>query len=264
MYRAFFFFSLLAITAELSAQDSKWKKWEVQADTLMNRGDFGGALPLYSKVIKSSGLKSKEDYRALYKRSVCHYSIGQLDPALADITKFIDQYPNMLQARILQAFIFRDKQDADRQLEALNQAIQINPGDPNLIKWRAQLQMDKGEYEKGKGDLIQIQSLQDPEVEVYLGVAYYNLGDKGLAIGSINKAIELDATYMPAYLYGGSFSLQEESYELAVKYLDMAIRLDPTNLTALFYKGIALVEMEKLEDGCRLLAQVFNKGQDEA
>ena len=58
------------------AQDPKWKKWETEADTLMNKQDFEGAIKLYSKAIKSSKLKDKSAYPPVYKRAVCYYSIG--------------------------------------------------------------------------------------------------------------------------------------------------------------------------------------------
>nr|HPI79393.1 hypothetical protein [Cyclobacteriaceae bacterium] len=94
--------------------------------------------------------------------------------------------------------------------------------------------------------------------------AYYNLEQVDSAFVSINKAIELEPTYLPAYLYGGSFGLQEGNNELALKYLEVALRLDPENLNALFYKGIALLELDRVDEGCSLLAKAFYAGEDDA
>ncbi|HCR53096.1 MAG TPA: hypothetical protein DIW27_01675, partial [Cytophagales bacterium] len=47
-------------------------------------------------------------------------------------------------------------------------------------------------------------------------------------------------------------------------YLNMALRLDPENLNAQFYKGIALLELDREEEGCRLLAKAFYAGEDDA
>lgn len=247
------------------AQDPKWKKWETEADTLMNKQDFEGAIKLYSKAIKSSKLKDKSDYPPVYKRAVCYYSIGQFEASLKDIESFMVEYPGLFQAHMLKAFIYRESNDTENQLSSLNEAMALQPGDPGLIKWRSSIYLEKGEYEKVKEDLQYVKAIQDdPEVEMYLGFAYYNLEEVDSAFISLNKAIELEPTYLPAYLYGGSFSLQESNNKLALKYLNVALRLDPENLNAQFYKGIALLELDQLEEGCSLLAKAFYAGEDDA
>lgn len=247
------------------AQDPKWKKWETEADTLMNKQDFEGAIKLYSKAIKSSKLKDKSAYPPVYKRAVCYYSIGQFEASLSDIETFMVEYPGLFQAYMLKAFIYRETDDIENQLSALNEAMALQPGDPGLIKWRSSIYLEKGEYEKVREDLQYVKAIQDdPEVEMYLGFAYYNLKQVDSAFIALNKAIELEPTYLPAYLYGGSFSLQESNNELALKYLDVALRLDPENLNAQFYKGIALLELDRVEEGCSLLAKAFYAGEDDA
>lgn len=261
-----FFLTVFALLSFIGfSQDQKWKKWEVEADTLMNHQDFEGALKLYTKVIKASKLKDKAAFPSLYKRAVCNYSIGQYDAALEDLRIFIPEYPSLYQARILKAFIYRDLDNSDEQLKALNEALAVNPGDPGLIKWRASLYLSEEKYDSVKEDMMYVKSVQDdPEVEMYLGFAYYNLEEKDSAFESLNKAIELDATYLPAYLYGGSFSLQDGDNEKALKYLNVALRIDPSNVSAMFYKGIALIELKKEDEGCSMLSKAFYAGEDDA
>jgi len=264
------FIPLILVMVNAMGQDPigqapKWKKWEIEADTLMNRQNFEGAIKLYSKVIKSSQLKDKSTYSSVYKRAVCYYNTAQFEASLHDIETFMAEYPNQFQAHLLKAFVYRETDDKENQLKALNEALAIQPGDPGLIKWRSGLYMEDGEYQKVKQDLQYVKSIQnDPEVEMYLGFAYYNLQQVDSAFISLNKAIELDPTYLPAYLYGGSFSLQESNNELALKYLDVALKLDPENLNAQFYKGVALLELDRINEGCSLLAKAFYAGEDDA
>ncbi|HCM74985.1 MAG TPA: hypothetical protein DIS90_01290 [Cytophagales bacterium] len=258
-------FTLVFIGGSTFAQDPKWKKWETEADTLMNRQEFERAIKLYTKAIKSSKLKDKSAYPPVYKRAVCYYSVGMFDAALRDVATFMVEYPDLFQAHILKAFIYRESDDTENQLTSLDAALALQPGDPGLNKWRSGLYLEKGEYLKVKEDLQYVKAIQDdPEVEMYLGFAYYNLKEVDSAFQALNKAIELEPTYLPAYLYGGSFSLQENNNELALKYLNMALRLDPENLNAQFYKGIALLELDREEEGCRLLAKAFYAGEDDA
>ncbi len=247
------------------SQNPKWAAWEVEADTLMSRQDFKGAVKLYTKVVDASKLKDKTSYRALYKRAVGYYSAGDFQLAVADMNRFIPEFPESYQARILRALGYRESGDVDNQLKDVEAALELSNGEPQILKWRAGLLMEKTEFKQAKNDLLLVRQFQDDaEVEMNLAFAYYSLDNPDSAIMAINKSIELDATFAPAYLYGGSFSLEQENFELALQYLNLALRLDPENATALFYKGVALVELQKETEGCRCLTKAFVAGQDDA
>lgn len=247
------------------AQDTKWQAMEVEADTLFQRQDFNGALKIYSKIIKGYKLKDQSDFGVLYKRAVCFYSLGEFENSLKDLNAFMPAYPGSSQAHLLRAFVYRELSDNERTLIDLEEAVNLRPGDIELLRWRASLYLDKGDYLLAKQDIIEIKKSQtDPELETYLGLAYYNLSQPDSALMMLNKAIELDATYLPAYFYATSFCLQEEEYDLALKYINIPLRLDSKNTTALFYKGVALIEKKKLDEGCRCLNKAFYLGYDDA
>jgi len=246
------------------AQNPKVKALEIEADTLMNRQDYQGALKLYTKVIKSNTPKNQPG-ETLYKRAICYYSLGEFQNALNDLSNFIPAFPNSSQAHLLRAFVYRELGDTENQLIDLELAISSRPPDPGLLKWRATLYIDKGEYLLGKRDILEVIEFQpDPEAQTYLGLAYYNLDHPDSALISLNKAIELDVNYLPAYFYAGSFCLQEDEYDLALKYINLVLRLDPKNPTAQFYKGVALIEKERIDEACKCLNRAFYLGIDDA
>lgn len=256
------FFGLIQLG---SAQNPKWVTWETEADTLMSHEDFKGAIKLYSRIVDDSKLQDKSAYRPLYKRAVAYYSSGEFQKAIQDMGRFIPEFPQSYQARILRALAYRELGDVDSQLIDIEAALELTGGDPQIMKWRAGLLMEKNEHVLAKHDLLLLRQVQDdPEVEMNLAFTYYSLQQTDSALIAINKSIELDATFAPAYLYGGSFSLEEEQYDLALKYLDVALRLEPENTTALFYRGIALVELKREEEGCRCLNKAFYAGEDDA
>lgn len=247
------------------AQEPVWKKWEVEADTLMGRQDFEQAIRLYTNVIQESKLAEKANFRSVYKRAIGYYSLGDFENALKDISLFIPEFPQNYQAQVLTALIYRQEGDAEKQLLALNKAIELQIGNVQLIKWRGTLYVEKGEFALAKQDLLSVRALQDdPELETNLGLVYYSTGKLDSALLAINKSIELDATYEPAYLYAGTFCLEAEQYELGLKYLNLALLIDPENVNALFYKGVALVELKKVDQGCSALRKAFAAGKDEA
>ena len=79
-----------------------------------------------------------------------------------------------------------------------------------------------------------------------------------------DSALALNGGYAPAYMYMTSLCLEQEAFELALTYVDLGLRLEPGNQQLLFYKGIALAESDQLEEGCRVLANVFYAGLDQA
>ena len=245
---------------------AKLAQWEAEGDTLMAQEKYSEAIKFFTKIVDGTGLKEKADYNALYKRAISYYYIeGMEDKALADVDLFIKKFPYVPQSHILRALIYREKDDAAKQLEDLNIALDFQPTNAGLLKWRAGLLLDTKEYVRAKQDVQKAIFFQDdPEAEAYLAFSHYNLNHPDSALMAINKAIDLDYSYVPAYLYGGSFCLQEEEFDLALKYLDLGLRVDPQNATAWFYKGVTLVEMDRTDEGCRCLNKAFYLGYDDA
>lgn len=247
------------------AQSAKVRKVEVEADTAMSQQDYAKAIKLYSKVIKSTKLKERNDYIAVYKRAVCYYSINDFNHALEDLNVVVPKIPGLPQALMLRGIVYGEMGQKDKKLEDLKQALVADPANPGLLKWRASVYLEDDEFKLARKDLELAKIFQDDaETEMYLGVAQYNSGAVDSAFQSLDKSIELDATYLPAYMYASSFSLEEDRYEQAITYLDFAGRLDPKNPTVFFYKGIALVELEKVDEGCRFLRKAFYSGLDDA
>jgi tetratricopeptide (TPR) repeat protein len=259
------FFLVLLFVGNAVAQNAKWEKWETDADTLSSQGNYAEAIKLYTKIIDASGLKERAGYSALYKRAISYYSIEDYPKAVADLDVFIESYGTFPQARMLRALVHKELGNTEKQLKDLEDALQSQPSNPALLKWRASIYIESDQYELARKDAVLARLLaDDPETEMYLGVIYYNLGDIDSAFVSLDKAIELDATFLPPYLYAGTFGLELEQFDVALKYLDLALMLDPKNNSALLYKGIALAESGKVEQGCRCLRKAFYSGMDDA
>lgn len=251
--------------SSLAQTTPKWKAWEVEADTLLNRKDYSGAIKLYTKVIDASKLKEREDYAAVYKRGLAYYSSENFSKAIDDMNIFVPQFPESFQAHVLRALSYRELGDTENQLKDVEEAFRLSRGDAQIMRWRASLYLEQEKYQQAIDDFLIVKLVQDDaEIEMNLGFAYYNVGKADSAFKSINRSIEMEPTYLPPFLYGGSFALQESNYELALKYLNVALRIDPDNYTAWFYKGVALIELKKEEQGCSCLQKAFYGGQDDA
>jgi len=256
----FFSIGLLAQT-----KPSKVQVAEALGDTLFNNEDFVGALKQYNKVAKTTKLKTTDQRKILYKRAVCYFYLGEFDKALADLKIFIPENQDLPRARILRAFIYRELGEPDKQLEDLNAVLEWDAMNIDLLKWRAGLLVELGENEEALAELKTIRRFgTDEEVELYIGLSHYALENPDSALYHFDQAILLNGGYLPAYQYAGSVCLEQEAYALALTYIDLALRLDAQNIELLFYKGIALVELGRKDEGCRLLNRAFYKGIDDA
>lgn len=263
-------FVFLLVAAALSAQSKKHLAWTVQGDTLYNRGDYAGAAQWYTRVLEANPPKNgkysdRGFYGILYRRAVCYYSTEQFDKALADLAVFEPQYPRSPQPKLLKAFIYRELDDDDKQLENLSAAMELQPPNSDFLKWRGFLLVQKERYKEALADLTDAKALSsDAEVETYLGLCYHHTGNADSAYLSFNKAIELNPTFLATYLYAGSAALTSGDYSLSLEYLNLALRIDSKNPDVLFYKGVALVELKQMDEACRCLNRAFYSGADSA
>ncbi|HEU5293062.1 MAG TPA: hypothetical protein VFU05_20595, partial [Cyclobacteriaceae bacterium] len=163
------------------------------------------------------------------------------------------------------AFVYRELGNTQAQLDDINQLIAQNPSNADLLKFKAGIFLESEKYREAKTELLNVQKLtNDEQIETQLGFVYYSLNNPDSAYIHFDSALSLNGGYAPAYMYMTSLCLEQEAFELALTYVDLGLRLEPGNQQLLFYKGIALAESNRLEEGCRVLANVFYAGLDQA
>ena len=260
--------ALLIITSSvfLMAQSDKDKNAALmaQADTLLSKEDYTGALALYNKIVEKSKTVSEEDYSVYYKRAFCYYGLERFEQALKDVNQFIEKKPDD-QAKLLRAYINQELGNYEDQLKDINEFISAHPDNIELLQWRASVLMEMERYKDAQKDIREILKYQDsPELRSYLGLTYYYENQPDSALAIFDEVLAKDPDNIQTYLYAASLSLEQDAYELALQYIDKGLKKDPNNNTLLFYKGIALVETDKVTEGCRCLTKVFAAGFDDA
>ena len=260
--RAFKFLFLVIVAVSPSLLFGQSEK-EIEADTLVARQDYAGALALYNAIIKKSKPGTEEEYQLYYKRAVCHYGLQNFEEALEDINRVIEKYPKP-QATLLRAYIYQEVEDYQALLADLNELLTLNPDSPELTQWRASVHMEIGKYEEAQTDIRKVLMYQpSPELKSYLGLTYYYLENPDSALIIFDEVIAEAPDFTQTYLYAASLCLDEEAYELSLDYINKALSFDPSNNTLLFYKGIALVETDREKEGCRCLTKAFDAGIDD-
>jgi len=262
----FFILPLMLAPLFVEAQSiPKWKKWEVLADTAFAREDFKAAVKNYSKAIKVSKLKEREDYALLYKRAIAYLNVGYPDKALNDIIVFIEQFPLAYQAYLLKAYLQLNLDMTEEALLTLDKALEFNPDNPDVIKWKAEILLTNSDARPTITSLLSLpKQYRDPQTEVMLGMAYYQLDENDSALYYFNQSLRMDPFYYPALMYTATIYLNESRYDLALDFIDKALLIDNSDPTLYFYKGAILAERNELDEACRLLNRAFYNGIDDA
>lgn len=236
---------------------------EVEADTLVARENYKGALALYNQIIDKSIPKTEEEYQLYYKRAVCYYGLENFSEALRDVNTVIEKHPSP-QAKLLRAYINQALEDYEAQLLDLNELMSLNPDNPEMIQWRASVLMESGKYKEAQKDIRRLlQYKSSPQLKSYLGLTYYYLDNPDSALIMFDEIILEDPNFTQSYMYAASLCLDQSAYELGLNYINKGLQKEPSNSTLLFYRGIALVETDQKTEGCRCLTKAFNAGIDD-
>jgi tetratricopeptide (TPR) repeat protein len=231
---------------------------EIEADTLVAREDYSGALVFYNEIIDKSKPKTEEEFQLYYKRAVCYYGLENFSEALKDINTVIEKYPSP-QAKLLRAYINQALENYEAQLVDLNELIALNPDNPEMLQWRASILMESEKYKEAQQDIRRLLQYQpSPQLKSYLGLTYYYQENPDSALMMFDEIIHEDPNFIQAYVYAASLCLDENAYELALSYIDVGLQKEPSHATLVFYRGIALVETDQKIEGCRCLTKAFD------
>jgi tetratricopeptide (TPR) repeat protein len=264
------FLLLIFFSVGVSAQKNaagKAENLEEAALRLIQNEQYAEALQPLNKIIAESGLKYREDYKSLYRRAICYFYLEEFDLALNDLNLFIGEIKDMPQPYIMRALIYRSLNENRKQVSDLNSAIALPAQEDisKLYRWRASALMGLGSYDSAEVDIRKsMETEADAEGYASLAFIQYTRGDYASAIDAINKAIEIDYTYLPAYLYATSFSLQKGDYNQALIYSNLGLMVDDQQADLLFYKGVSYIELNNIDAGCSLLNKAFYLGNDDA
>lgn len=256
----------MVLSMAASAQTSKWLALQATADTLFKQERYAEAQVYYTRLIKEAAKRKQAPSLAIiYKRAVCYFTQEAYAEALVDIQYFIDQNPDFAQARILRGLIYRARGETAAQLPDVQAVLKLLGANAALLKWRAELYLQLEKFDSARADLLFLRRVaRDPEVEANLGILYTETDQPDSARFAFERAIEEDATFLPAYLYLIPVLLELEAYEDALTYLRLVRSIDPANAQWIFYQGVAWAETGRVEAACSAFRRAFAAGIDQA
>jgi tetratricopeptide (TPR) repeat protein len=139
-----------------------------------------------------------------------------------------------------------NKKDYRGAIEALNQALEINPKYAKAYYGRGLVHHELKDYPKALEDYKQAITIDPKLAQVYsnLGIIYYELKDYDKAIANYTQALAIDPKLAQAYSNRGLVHKQLKDYPKALADYSQAIALDSKLAQAYFNRGLVYAELK--------------------
>jgi len=115
-------------------------------------------------------------------------------------------------------------------VEALTEALSLNPGSLSIREWRATCYLELDQYDRALADLEDVVVLDSKYATAYnnRGLCYLLMGRTSEALEDLNTAIELNPLYVKAYAIRARIYCILGQYSQAQQSCNLGLLLDPT------------------------------------
>ena len=220
-------------------------------------GDKDNAMADVNKAIEIS----PEDARFLAIRGSMFWRLkGDKNKALAEFDKALQINPACQAALFLRMRVYMvDENDMNKLLIECNKWLELWPDDAPIYDIRSGLYEMMGEHEKAQADMKTSQRLSSQEVtsrdtaiaardKARYGDVLYSHQDYEAAINAYTEAINIDSSYVGAYIKRAKIYRELNDFGSAVADYSKVIKIDPEYIEAYYERSMTYSEMndEKL------------------
>jgi len=137
--------------------------------------------------------------------------------------------------------VYKNKRGLDRAIADFDQAIRLDPKNPNTYTLRGMAWEAKGDFDRAIADFDQAIRLDPKNTDAYTvrGIAWQTKGDLDRAIADYDQTIRIDPKNTGAYTVRGVAWAAKGDFDRAIADYDQAIRIDPKNTRVYDNRGIA-------------------------
>jgi tetratricopeptide (TPR) repeat protein len=180
-----------------------------------------------------------------------YFAQNNLPAALSSYKKAIEQNPQIAEGYHNIGVILSKHGNANEALTFLNNAIELKPQYCEAILCRGILHFDFKEYDLALSNFEQAIAINPRYAEAHSNrsTTLRKLGRFDEGLESAEKAISIAPNFSQAHLNHGLNLYEQRSVFKALQSYEKAIELDPYNVEAYTNKAIALLLLEKFDDG---------------
>jgi tetratricopeptide (TPR) repeat protein len=210
-----------------------FKRNNSEVEALVEQGNaaFRDGRPDDARAAYSEALRINPRYAPAFKRlGYLYYNAGEYAKAIAHYSDGILNAPEDAELFNLRGVTYTDKRDINHAIPDFSQAIRItNNQEPIYLGNRGLSYFSNGQYDLAVGDLEKAVQLspENSKYYVFLGQAYYKKSNYPAAIRSFDNAISRGAKTSSTFKERGRARLGQRDYAGALKDLQQAMRLNP-------------------------------------
>lgn len=211
--------------------------------------------------------QNPEDGSLYAARGEQFYLNESYDEALTDLEQAVSLAPDVITYRHLLADIYLDYYKSRQALETMEACVEKFPKDRLSRLKLAEFQLILKMHESSIATLDQLEIIDPQLADVFFmrGLNLKELGQTDEAITNFQKAVQLDASLVDAWInLGQLFTLKEDP--IARKYFDTAIEIAPGSMEPMHAKAFYLQEINELQASVDLFQEMgqLNPQYDDA
>jgi tetratricopeptide (TPR) repeat protein len=260
-----------------------------EGNAQFSRGSYEEALKGYTAALAAD----PKNETAAYNKAVTLQKLGKLEEAAQAYQAFLADHPDHAEAtlnlgaiyratgkqaegialynkhlkkdpynsRILNnlAVLYRDKKDYKSAIDKVRTLLMRDQKNIDAYKNLALVYYDQGKYKLAQTILANAltmakeQKVNDPDIHVNFGLTHLALGDKGKAMGSFKKAVEIDPNHILANYNIGALALGHRDYNLAAHCYEVVQKAWPTDPDVIAALGYSYQGQQKFAEAAKEL-----------
>ena len=241
-------------TAELDASSGKGQLQRGLIAMGKKTGEtYEEASNCFKKAVELNELGDNEAF-ALNMRATFGYLEGDIEGAMADLTKSIELQPALTQAYIKRASMHLESGNKDEAAADFEKAMEQNKDDPDIYYHRAQLHFILGEWADAAKDYQKSIDLDRDFIysHIQLGVTQYKMGSIASSMATFRRTIKNFDKVPDVYNYSGELLLDQQKYDEAIQRFETAIEMErqskppgAINVLPLINKALAMFQWKQ-------------------
>lgn len=238
------------LTARLSVGKAGEKSRGLDRDALKKLESLGYLSSLQTslaskKYTAADDLKTLLPFQIRLQESIQAYNGGRLDEGIRLLNEIIAERKDFDQAYTHLAVLYKEQGRMREALETLKKGLDSNPMNYKIISTFGIHLVEAGQHDAAIEMIERGLSLidYDPDLWIYLGIAYWSKNEFDLAEMAYRRALDLDDNSPLVFNNLGSLSLSKAlsskktaDLQEAIRYFKKAIELDPSYASA--YNGL--------------------------
>lgn len=200
-----------------------------------------------------NSLKITPTLEAYYYLGLCYYNRGELENALSQYRKILDNLPTSRQARLMTGAILLTQKRTDDAINEIQKVLQMDDGDAAAHNLLGNAYMAKGMFVEGMREFNQATRIDPKIVDAYMkrGFFYFSRGKNAEGETELATAVKAAPDVLNSRLLLASYYLRGGNGSKALSVLKSGLTGKQSD--ALLYNSIAAVlfSQNKLDEGLK-------------